>query len=377
MGVRGRRPTITITQSRGRTMPKSNTWFSKTLSIIAAGAAVLSLAACGGMQTADQVAGNTSASSSSGKCPTDVNNDFTGTVRVGWQAIPNADLVVKDQKLLESCLPKATIKWSQFNSGADVLQAFGAKSLDIALLGSSPSVKAVSGPLNLPVQVVWINDVIGEAESLVTQAQGVSSIKDLKGKTIAVPFGSTSHFSLLSALSEAGLTESDVKLVNLDPDKMPAAWERKEIDAAWVWDPVLSQLKEKGGTTVTSSAETARTGAPTYDLEIADSTFIKDNPGVLDTWTAVENHAVQQVKKADDTAVDSIAVQLNVKPDQVRQQLKGYTYLDAAEQAKAFDDLPGVFSKTAEFLKNQGGLDTVASSYDSALYTDAIQKASK
>lgn len=355
----------------------SNAWLRKALSVIAAGAAVLSLTACGGMKTADQVAGNTDASSANGVCPTDVNNDFTGTVRVGWQAIPNADLVVKDQKLLESCLPKATIKWSQFNSGADVLQAFGAKSLDIALLGSSPSVKAVSGPLNLPVQVVWINDVIGEAESLVTQAQGVSSIKDLKGKTIAVPFGSTSHFSLLSALSEAGLTESDVKLVNLDPDKMPAAWERKEIDAAWVWDPVLSQLKEKGGTTVTSSAETAKTGAPTYDLEIADSTFIKDNPAVLDTWTAVENHAVQQVKKADDKAVDSIAVQLNVKPDQVRQQLKGYTYLDAAEQAKAFDDLPGVFSKTAEFLKSQGGLDTVASSYDSALYTDAIQKASK
>lgn len=355
----------------------TGTRVAKVLSALAAGAAVLALGACGQMKTADQVAGNVSATAQGSACPVAVNNDFSGTVRVGWQAIPNADLVVKDQKLLESCLPKATIQWSQFNSGADVLQAFGAKSLDIALLGSSPSVKAVSAPLNLPVQVVWVNDVIGEAESLVTQVQGVTSITGLKGKTIAVPFGSTSHFSLLSALSDAGLTESDVKLVNLDPDKMPAAWERKEIDAAWVWDPVLSKLKDSGGTVVTSSAETAKTGAPTYDLEIAAKDFVSANPSVLETWTAAEDHAVKQLKQNDEKAIESIAVQLNVTPDQVKQQVKGYTYLDASEQATTFGELPGVFSKTAAFLKSQGGLDAVADSYDSALYADAITKVSK
>ncbi|WP_163200488.1 MULTISPECIES: taurine ABC transporter substrate-binding protein [Bifidobacterium] len=350
----------------------------KALSLLAVGAAVLSMAACGQMKTADELVGNTSdsASGASAGCPTDVNNDFTGTIRVGWQSIPNADLVVKDQKLLENCLPKATIEWSQFNSGADVLQAFGAKSLDIALLGSSPSVKAVSKPLDLPVQVIWINDVIGGAESLVTRDSGVSSIKDLKGKTIAVPFGSTSHFSLLSALSDAGLNDSDVKLVNLDPDKMPAAWQRGEIDAAWVWDPVLGELKSNGGKTVTSSAETAKTGSPTYDLELATSAFIKANPGVLKTWTAVENHAVGQVRDGDAAAIDSIAVQLNEKPDQVRQQVKGYEYQTAADQEKSFEQLPDVFSKTAKFLKAQGGVDAVNSSYDSAFYADAIKEVS-
>ncbi|PWG58999.1 taurine ABC transporter substrate-binding protein [Bifidobacterium catulorum] len=350
----------------------------KALSMLAVGAAVLSMAACGQMKTADELAGNTSNAGNSGtaasSCPTDVNNDFTGTIRVGWQAIPNADLVVKDQKLLENCLPKATIKWSQFNSGADVLQAFGAKSLDIALLGSSPSVKAVSAPLDLPVQVVWINDVIGEAESLVTRDSGVSSIRDLRGKTIAVPFGSTSHFSLLSALSDAGLNDSDVKLVNLDPDKMPAAWQRGEIDAAWVWDPVLGELKASGGKTVTSSAETAKTGAPTYDLELATSAFVKANPDVLTTWTAVENHAVGQVRDGDASAIDSIAVQLNEKPDQVRTQVKGYSYLTADDQEKSFEQLPDVFSKTAKFLKSQAGVDSVKGSYDSAFHADAIKE---
>jgi taurine transport system substrate-binding protein len=348
---------------------------TKLFAIVAAGAALLSVAGCGQLQTADQVAGKSGADGASGSCPTSVNNDFTGTIRAGWQAIPNADLVVKDQKLLEACLPKAKVQWSQFNSGADVLQAFGAKSLDISLLGSSPSVKAVNAPLNLPVQVVWIHDVIGEAESLVTWHDGVSSIKDLKGKTIAVPFGSTSHFSLLSALSDAGLSDADVKLVNLDPDKIPAAWQRKEIDAAWVWDPVLGELKNQGGKTVTSSAQTAKTGAPTFDLGVADSAFIKANPGVLKTWTAVEDHAVAKLKAKDSKAIDSIAAQLNEKPAQVTASLEGYEYQSAAEQEQSFAKLPEVFSKTAEFLKSQGGIDATQSSYDSAFYTDAIRKA--
>lgn len=356
---------------------KRSGWAKRALALVATVAAVASVAACGQMQTADQVAGNTDASNASSSCVTKENTDFTGTLRIGWQAIPNADLVVKDQKLLEACLPKAKVEWSQFNSGADTLQAFGAKSLDIALLGSSPTVKAASAPLNLPVQAVWINDVIGEAESLVAK-DGITSVKDLKGKTVAVPFGSTSHFSLLSVLQNEGLSESDVKLINLDPDKIPAAWQRGEIDAAWVWDPVQSELKKAGAKPVTSSAETAKLGAPTYDLEVAATDFIKTNPSVLETWTAVENHAIKQVAAKDGKAIDSIASQLGIDPDQVKQQLAGYEYPDASEQAKTFaDDLPATFKKTAEFLKQQNGIDAVGDSYDSALYADAIEQVAK
>ena len=66
------------------------------------------------------------------------------------------------QFILENCLPEATIEWNNFASGGDVVQAFGAGSIDIGLAGSSPSTKALSAPLDLDVKVIWIHDVIGE-----------------------------------------------------------------------------------------------------------------------------------------------------------------------------------------------------------------------
>ena len=144
-------------------------------------------------------------------------------------------------------MPNADISWSQFASGGDVVQAFGANSADLGLVGSSPAAKAVSAPLNLPVQVIWIYDVIGEAESLVARDPSIKGPADLRDKTVAVPFGSTAHYSLLSALAGAGLRGgTDVTLINLAPDAIPAAWQSEQIDAAWVWNPVLGELEKAG-----------------------------------------------------------------------------------------------------------------------------------
>lgn len=346
----------------------------RLLSGTAAALILASTAACGSMPTAYELAG-VSANGEGATCPVEVNNDFTGTMRIAWQAIPNADLIVKDMGLLEACMPNATIEWNQFNSGGDVIQAFGSRSIDIGLAGSSPSVRAVSAPLKLPVQIVWIHDIIGKAESLVTNNANAKSITNLKGKNIAVPFGSTSHFSLLSALSDASMNETSVNLINLDPDKMSAAWTRGEIDAAWVWDPVLSKLKADDGHVITSSAETAKTGSATYDMEIASTDFITANPEAMQTWTAVENYAAGLLNSKKDDSAEAIASQLGTAKNDVLKQMDGYDYPQAKAQSDLFHGkLPGILKATAQFLKTQNSLDTVNSTYETALYTDAIDK---
>src|SRR5690606_21529361 len=146
--------------------------------------------------------------------PVEPDPSITATVRIGWQAIPNGDLVVKDLQLLERCMPEADISWLKMNSGGDVIQAFGSNSLDISLVGSSPAVKSASPPLNKDIKVIWIGDVIGDAESLVVKDPDAETLADLSGKTIAVPFGSTAHYSLLTALGHEGLLD-EVRVVNL------------------------------------------------------------------------------------------------------------------------------------------------------------------
>ena len=175
--------------------------------LVAAASLAAMVLAAGGCTTAKEAEARANAANGSAtSCPVEVNSTATGAVRIGWQAIPNANLLVKDKGWIEACLPNVTVTWIKFDSGADVVQGFGSGSVDLATLGSSPATKALSAPLNVDMQVVWIDDVIGAAESLVAKDPAVKTLTDLRGRTIAVPFGSTSHFCLLMALKEAGLT---------------------------------------------------------------------------------------------------------------------------------------------------------------------------
>ncbi|MGW4353552.1 taurine ABC transporter substrate-binding protein [Nocardia sp. NPDC004582] len=312
-------------------------------------------------------------------CPVAVDETFTGTVRLGYQEIPNGDLIVKDAGLLETCLPKATITWSKFASGATVIQAFGSNSLDLGLLGSAAAARALSAPLHIGMKAVWVHDVIGAAESLVVKDPAITSVAGLRGKKVAVPFASTSHYSLLAALTAAGI-ERDVTLVNMQPDAIAAAWRGGDIDAAFIWEPTLSELV-KNGHVVTTAAETAKAGKPTYDLAGARSDFVTANPRFLEVWTAAQNWAVNLINSAPDSAATHIAAQLGVPVADIRKQLGEYGYLDAATQAgPAYlgKQLGADLKSSADFLLSQGEIQGLAApeAYAGAVDAGAATKVS-
>ncbi|MCM6772304.1 ABC transporter substrate-binding protein [Nocardia sp. CDC159] len=346
----------------------------RTTLVAAALVGALTLALTGCVES-----GRTDSSRSTGPavaCPVPVDETFTGSVRIGYQDIPNGDLIVKDTGLLDTCLPNGTFTWSKFSSGADVIQAFGANSLDIGLLGSAALARALSAPLRQNLRAIWIHDVIGTAESLVAKDPAITSVAGLRGKRIAVPFASTAHYSLLAALSAAGI-DKDVRLVNLTPDAILGAWKGDQIDAAFIWEPTLSQLLTDGHV-VTSAAATAQGGKPTYDLAGARADFVSANPEFLAVWTAVQDWAVGQINGAPAEAAAHIAAQLGVPVDAVRKQLAGYSYPGARAQAgpeylggQLGEDLRG----TAEFLLGQGEVQGVAGPevYSGASYSDAAR----
>ena len=103
---------------------------------------------------------------------------------------------------------------------------YGSDDVDLGLMGSAPATIASSEPVvkDVDLSVVWIHDVIGEAESLIVKDPTITDISGLKGKKVAVPFSSTAHYSLLQALADAGLDAAgDVEVINLEPEKMPGS----------------------------------------------------------------------------------------------------------------------------------------------------------
>ena len=342
--------------------------------------AALTAAGCGG---SDDGGGDTSAATSGTAAATaaaDGAAEAPEKITIAYQAIPNGDLIVKQNGWLEEAFPDTEIEWKIFDSGGSVIEAVAANSIDIGLAGSSPVSRGLS--TGIAFQVPWIFDVIGEAEALVVR-DDIASVEDLKGKKIAAPLASTTHYSLLAALKHEGVDPKSVEILNLRPPEIAAAWERGDIDAAYVWDPALGQIRTSGEIIV-DSAKVAEWGAPTFDAWIARKDFSEKHPEAVTGFVRVTGDAYAEYLKdpqawsTSSEQAQKIAKLTGAKVDDVPLLLKGYVYPSLAEQASA-DYLGGAtaqaIAETSAFLKEQGRIDAVLPDYASYVTTKYVTEA--
>lgn len=284
------------------------------------------------------------------------------TIRIAYQSFPSGDLIVKNNRWLEDALPDYNIKWTKFDSGADVNTAFIAKEVDFGALGSSPVARGLSAPLNIPYKVAFVLDVAGDNEALVARnGSGVNTIADLRGKRVGTPFASTAHYSLLAALDQNGLSPNDVQLVDLQPQAILAAFDRGDIDAGYSWLPTLDQLRRDGKDLITSR-RLARDGKPTLDLAVVADEFAEAHPDVVDIWRQQEARALTVIKDDPDAAAKAIAAEIGLTPEEVAGQLTQGVYLTPAEVA------------SPEWLGSEGAPGNIAVNLESASQFLAEQK---
>jgi taurine transport system substrate-binding protein len=304
------------------------------------------------------------------------------TIRIAYQTFPSGDLIVKNNKWLEEALPDYNIKWTKFDSGADINTAFIAKELDFGALGSSPVARGLSAPLNIPYKVAFVLDVAGDNEALVARnGSGVNTIADLKGKRVGTPFASTAHYSLLAALAQNNLSPSDVQLVDLQPQAILAAWERGDIAAAYTWLPTLDDLRKTGKDLITSR-QLAKDGKPTLDLGAVSDEFAAAHPEVVDIWRQQEARALTTIKNDPNAAAKAIASEIGLSPEDVAGQLKQGQYLTPEELTSAewlgTDGAPGNIANNLEsasqFLAEQKQIPAAAplKTFQDAIYTKGL-----
>lgn len=224
-------------------------------------------------------------------------------VTIGYQGMYNPMKYAIDTKLFEE-KTGYEIKWRKFDSGAKAITAMAAGAVDMTVAGSSPIASAASKAIDM--ELIWIMENIADAEALVVKnGSGITSPSDLKGKKIAVPFVSTTHFHMLFALEQFGLSEKDVKLINMQPNAIMAAWQRGDIDGAFIWDPALGKIKKDGSVLITSKQLSAW-GKPTFDGMIASREFTSANEDFVVTFLAtLENLDQTYVSERESLTADS------------------------------------------------------------------------
>lgn len=269
-------------------------------------------------------------------------------------------------------LAKATgweVEWRKFDAGTDVIAAMASGDVVLSELGSSPI--AIGTSSGLDIQLIAYSDVIGKAESLIARNEsGITSVADLKGKTVGVPIGSTAHYSLMGALQHEGLSETDVNIVGMKPDDIAAAWGQGTIDAAWVWQPVQAEIL-KTGTLVMGADQTAEWGFPTYDGWVVNKSYAEANPDKIVAFLKAVDKvngmylADKAAWTADSEPVKALAAATGADPAQVPGILEGFTFLPIADQtgeAWLATAAPKI-KTTADFLVKAGRIDAALDDY--------------
>ena len=296
---------------------KKNHMFSKLLFL---SCSALLFAACG---SADSATDSSTASA---------DGDLPDKVIIATLEMPNDEGIAKAEGYFEDEMG-VLIEIVQFESGKAINQAMVSGAVDFGLTGSGSAVLGIAS--GIPIEMIWIHETLGSVESLVAKSDlNATSLEDLKGKNIGVPFASTAHYSLLRAITASGFEETDFALIDLQPSDLFAAWQRGDIDAAYIWEPTLSELLADGNI-VLHSGDVAEMGYMTANVEIVRSEFGEAYPEIVEKYIASVDKAVTLYREDPDQAISIIAKSLNITEESAKLQMEGQNWISAAEQLDA------------------------------------------
>ena len=156
------------------------------------------------------------------------------------------------QKALDSDANIGNVSLSEyvFTAGPSAIEALYAGQIDVAYVGPNPAINGyvVSGGEGL--QIIS-GASSGGASFVVRNDSGIETVNDMGGKKFASPqLGNTQDVALRKYLIDNGFNTVDnggnVTVVAAKPADIITLFLKKEIDGAWVPEPLVAILKEQG-----------------------------------------------------------------------------------------------------------------------------------
>jgi len=181
---------------------------------------------------------------------------------------------------------------------------------------------------------------------------GINSISDLKGKTVAFEEGSVSQFFINALLREAGMTQNDIKMVNMTASDAGVAFVANQVDAAVTWEPHLSQgaASENGHLLVDSSQKPGLI----VDVVAARQETIDKYPNELKAFVRAWQRALDFLASNPDEAFKIMAAGVGgwlEDPEEFKATVTGIEYLDLKRNRQMFGtaDTPGQLATTLRY----------------------------
>jgi len=210
-----------------------------------------------------------------------------------------------------------TIEGTRFTGSDKRAQAFEAGAIDIAASSGNGVIFAASEGVKAKVIASLTRESQrGYSTAFYANASApIKTVKDLKGKTVAVNgFSTSGHLWLKVALEKAGLTESAVTIVPISFSSMAESLRSGKIDVGEFPQPFDAMLHKQGGVTRIFNAKDAIPEDEELIVLIGKDEFLKSKSaaikGLLEDLRVATNFYLQKSKEARQILLDTKMVRV-------------------------------------------------------------------
>ncbi|WP_460773723.1 aliphatic sulfonate ABC transporter substrate-binding protein [Microbacterium sp. GXF7504] len=231
----------------------------------------------------------------------------TTTIRLDWATYNPLSLIIKDQGWLEDA--GYDVEWTQSLGSSKANEALRAGAIDFGSTAGSAALLARAN--GAPQQIV---DVVAQPEwaALVVPAgSDITSVEDLRGKTVAAALGTDPYFFLVQALEEQGLSVDDVTVENLIHADGWAALQSGSVQAWAGLDPIMASAETQGGELLYRDLD-----LNSYSVLNASEQIIDEHPEivqvVVDAYEQARTWALEHPDETAEILAEAAAIDLSV-----------------------------------------------------------------
>jgi len=174
-------------------------------------------------------------------------------------------------------LDPGAVQLVEYPSASEVHRAYRNQAIDGMVISLDELLGLAAD--GLQPRIILVVDVSHGADVVVGR-RGMRTMRDLKGKPVAVESSALGAFVLSRALALNGMQASDVTVVHLESNEQPSAFEKGQVDGAVTFDPYRAQFLRAGAKTLFDSTQIP---GEIVDLLAVRATVIEKQPKAIQT----------------------------------------------------------------------------------------------
>ncbi|WP_173930973.1 ABC transporter substrate-binding protein [Chelativorans sp. Marseille-P2723] len=233
------------------------------------------------------------------------------------------------------------VELTNFNWDQDMTAALASGNLDVIAAATNTTIVNINQGVDQMGFLVM--DLAFEADAILA-GEGIESIADLKGKTVAFESGTTSDLLMNYALRENGMSIADIQHVPMGASEAGLALIAGRVDAAVTYEPYVSTAlsQDESFKVIYTAAE--KPGLIS-DMLTATSDWIEANPEAVQGLIRAWDDAINFIRENPEEGEAMIAEAVGSPMEEFKPAFEGVRLYNVAENVEF---LEGEFQATIQ-----------------------------